>query len=156
MPEGERTLIASNRRARHDYEIVDTLEAGIALLGPEVKSLRAGRANIGDAYASIRKGEMFLQSLHISPYEPARLDNAEPLRERKLLVHRRQIERLKTRVQERGFTLIPLSLYFKDGRAKVELALVRGKRLYDKRHAIRDREGKREAQRSLRRNARRG
>ena len=95
MPEGERTLIASNRRARHDYEIVDTLEAGIALLGPEVKSLRAGRANIGDAYASIRKGEMFLQSLHISPYEPARLDNAEPLRERKLLVHRRQIERLK-------------------------------------------------------------
>ena len=121
-----------------------------------MKSLRAGRANIGDAYASIRKGEMFLQSLHISPYEPARLDNAEPLRERKLLVHRRQIERLKTRVQERGFTLIPLSLYFKDGRAKVELALVRGKRLYDKRQAIRDREGKREAQRSLRRDARRG
>lgn len=155
MPEGERTRIASNRRARHDYEIVDTLEAGIALRGPEVKSLRAGRANLGDAYASIRNHEVFLHHLHISPYEPARLANSEPLRERKLLLHRRQIERLRARVQEKGFTLIPLSLYFKEGRAKVELALVRGKRQYDKRQAIREREGKREAQRSLRRDARR-
>ncbi|MFP8873620.1 MAG: SsrA-binding protein SmpB [Myxococcota bacterium] len=155
MPEGDRILIARNRRARYDYEIVDTLEAGIALRGPEVKSLRAGHANLGDAYASIRRGETYLHNLHISPYEPARLENAEPLRERKLLLHRSQIERLKKRVHERGYTLIPLSLYFESGRVKVELALVRGRRRYDKRQAIREREGKRETERSLRRGKRR-
>ena len=154
MPEGDRILIARNRRAQFDYEIVDTLEAGIALRGPEVKSLRAGHANLGDAYASVRRGETYLHNLHISPYEPARLENTDPLRERKLLLHRSQIERLKRRVQEQGYTLIPLSLYFVSGRAKVELALVRGRRRYDKRQAIREREGKREAQRSVRRDRR--
>ena len=143
--------IASNRRARRDYEILDTFEAGIELRGPEVKSLRDGKANIGDAYGVIRKGQVFLQHLHISAYAPATLSNSDPLRERRLLLHRREIERLTVRVHERGFTLIPLALYWKDGRAKVELALARGRARYDKRQAIRKREDQREAERGLRR-----
>ena len=143
--------IASNRRARRDYEILDTFEAGIELRGPEVKSLRDGKANLGDAYGVIRKGQVFLHHLHISAYAPARLSNSDPLRERRLLLHRREIERLTVRVHERGFTLIPLSLYWKDGRAKVELALARGRARYDKRQAIRKREDSREAERGLRR-----
>jgi SsrA-binding protein len=143
----ERLLIASNRRARHDYEILDTLEAGIALVGPEVKSLRAGRANLQDAHATLRRGEIFLLNLHISPYAQAGRENPEPKRERKLLLHRREIARLGTRVAERGLTLVPLSLYFRDGHAKVELALVRGRRRHDKREAIRSREEAREVER---------
>jgi SsrA-binding protein len=150
MAGSERRIIASNRRARRDYEVQDSFEAGMVLLGPEVKSLRAGRANLGDAYAVIRRGEVFLQNLHISSYEPATRENPDPRRERKLLLHRSEIAKLSGRVVERGFTLIPLSLYFKDGVAKVELALARGKARRDKRETMRRREDEREAQRAMR------
>ena len=143
--------VATNRRARHDYEILDTFEAGISLLGPEVKSLREGRANLREAFAAIRGGEAFLHQLHISPYEPATRQNpADPTRDRKLLVHRAQISKLAGRVAERGNTLVPLSIYFKDGRAKVELALARGKHTYDKRAALRRKEDEESARRALR------
>jgi SsrA-binding protein len=143
--------VATNRRARHNYEILETFEAGISLMGPEVKSLRAGRANLREAYGVIRAGEVFLQQLHISPYEPATRNNpADPTRERKLLMHRAQISKLTGRVAERGNTLVPLSIYFKDGRAKVELALARGKHTYDKRAALRKREDEQTARRELR------
>jgi SsrA-binding protein len=145
-------VICTNRKARHLYEILETVEAGLALLGPEVKSLRAGRASLGDAYARIRGGEAWLVGVHISPYEQAGRENPDPIRDRKLLLHRREIARLGSKVAERGFTLVPLRMYFKDGRAKVELALGRGKRSYDKREAIR----RREEDRSLRRVMRRG
>ncbi len=145
-----RKVIASNRRARFEYEILDTFEAGMVLLGTEVKALRNGKASLGDAYAEIRRGEVYLLNAHIGAYEQAARANAPPLRARKLLLHRREIARLKGRVVERGLTLIPLKLYFKDGRAKVELALARGKRRYDKRQAIRQRENDRDLQRALR------
>jgi len=145
-----RKVIASNRRARHEYEILDSFEAGIVLSGPEVKSLRAGKASLGDAYAEVRRGEVYLLNAHIGAYEQAGRANAPPLRERKLLLHRYEIARLAGRVVERGLTLIPLQLYFKDGRAKVELALARGKRQYDKRQAIRKRESDRDLQRVMR------
>ena len=154
MAKPERQNIATNRRARYDYEILDRFEAGIALKGPEVKSLRAGKANLGDAYAVIRRGEGFLHNLHIGPYEPATRENADPLRERKLLMHRSEISKLTGRVAERGLTLVPLNLYFKQGRAKVELALARGKRSYDKRERVRQREDEREARRSMRKGGR--
>jgi SsrA-binding protein len=143
--------IATNRKARYDYEVLETVEAGIALIGPEVKSLRAGHANLSDAYATVQRGELWLRNLHISPYVQAGSANAEPTRERKLLLHRREIQRLGQRTAERGLTLVPLSLYWKGGRAKVELAVVRGKRRYDKRQAIRSREERRDMDRVLRR-----
>ena len=146
----DRQVVASNRRARHDYEILDTFEAGIALLGPEVKSLRNGKANLTDGYAVIRRGEVFLTNVHVGPYEKAWRENAEPRRERKLLLHRAEISRLKGKLAERGLTLIPLQLYFTGGRAKVELGLCRGKRRYDKRQSIRQRETERDLQRALR------
>ena len=149
-----RVRIAANRKARFEYEIVDTTEAGIALLGPEVKALRAGKASLSDAYAEIRRGEVFLVNLHIGAYEQAGRENAPPRRARKLLLHRAEIRRLQGKVAERGFTLIPLQLYFKDGRAKVELALARGKRRYDKRQAIRRRETDRDMQRANRNRSR--
>jgi SsrA-binding protein len=144
-------VIARNRRARFQYEIVDTLEAGIVLLGPEVKSLREGRANLGDAYATVRGGECVLHKLHIGPYEPATRANADPLRDRKLLLHRSEIHKLEGRVQEKGLTLVPLSLYWKDGRAKVELGLARGKHAHDKRETIKRRMDARDAERAMRR-----
>jgi SsrA-binding protein len=146
----ERQVVARNRRARHDYAVLDSFEAGIALLGPEVKSLRNGKANLTDGYAVIRRGEAFLANVHIGPYEKAWRENADPRRERKLLLHRAEISRLKAKLAERGFTLIPLQLYFKRGRAKVELGLCRGKRRYDKRESIRQRETERDLQRALR------
>jgi SsrA-binding protein len=146
----DRKVIATNRRARYEYEILDTFEAGVALLGPEVKSLRAGKANLSDAYATIRGREVYLVGAHIGPYPQAGRANVEPRRERKLLLHRAEIARLQGRVAERGFTLIPLQLYFKSGRAKVELAIARGKRRYDKREAIRRRETDRELRRTAR------
>jgi len=149
-PGSERRIIATNRRARYDYEILDTFETGIVLLGPEVKSLRDGKANLSDAYAVVRGGEVFLHNCHISPYAPATRMNPEPRRDRKLLMHRSEIAKLASRVKERGFTLVPLSIYFKDGRVKVELALARGKAKYDKRQSIRRREDEREAQRAMR------
>jgi SsrA-binding protein len=147
-------VICSNRKARFLYEILETVEAGIALLGPEVKSLREGRASLGEAYGRIRGREMFLVGLHISPYEQAGRANPDPVRERKLLLHRSEIGRLSGKVRERGFTLVPLRMYFRNGRAKVELALARGKRAYDKRETIRRREEDRSVRRVLRRGRR--
>jgi SsrA-binding protein len=146
----ERKIIATNRRARFEYEVLESFEAGIALVGPEVKSLRAGKANLGDSYAVVRRGEVYLLNLHISPYAQASRENLDPRRERKLLLHRREIQRLAGKVAERGFTLVPLVLYWKGGRAKVELGLVRGKRMYDKRETIRRRETDRELARAAR------
>jgi SsrA-binding protein len=143
-------VIASNRKARFEYEIIDTFEAGMVLFGTEVKALRSGKASLGDAFAEIRRGEIFLLNAHIGAYEQAGRANAAPLRVRKLLLHRREIGRLEGRVAERGLTLIPLRLYFKGGRAKVELALARGKRRYDKRQTIRERENQRDLQRIMR------
>ena len=145
-----RKLVATNRRARFEYEVLDTYEAGLVLRGPEVKSLRAGKASLSDAYAVVRRGEAYLVNAHISPYEEAGRENADPRRERKLLMHRAEIARLSGDVSERGFTIVPLSLYFKDGRAKVELALARGKNLHDMRETIRRREEDRQLQLTLR------
>ena len=144
-------VIATHRRARFEYEILERFEAGIALLGPEVKSLRAGKANLSEAYAIVRRGEVYLVGAHISPYAQAGRANPEPTRERKLLLHRREINRLMGKVQERGLTLVPLRMYWKDGRAKVEIALARGKRAHDKRETIRRRETDRELARARRR-----
>lgn len=151
-PKDGKLVIATNRRARYEYEVVDRFEAGIVLYGPEVKSLREGRASLGDSYGVVNKGELFLEKLHIGAYEPAMRANADPLRRRKLLAHRREINRLQVKVQEKGFTLVPLSLYFDEkGRVKVDMALVRGKHQYDKRASIKSREADRDAQRSMRR-----
>ncbi len=140
-------LVVRNRKARHDYEIFDTFEAGLVLVGSEVKSLRAGKVTISDAYAAPRATEMFLLNLHIAAYEKATVEPHEPLRPRKLLLHKRQIQRLVGRIQERGLTLIPLRIYFKEGKAKVELGLARGKRKYDKREAIAKRDARRDMDR---------
>ncbi|GBD28572.1 SsrA-binding protein [bacterium HR31] len=149
MPaEGERTVVA-NRRARHDYHLEETYEAGLQLLGSEVKSLRAGRASLQDAYAKVRGGEVWLVNMHIAPYEQAGPFNHDPLRPRKLLLHRAEIRRLVGKVKERGYTLIPLRVYFRRGLAKVELALARGKKQYDKRADIRKREAQRQIARAL-------
>jgi SsrA-binding protein len=146
----ERQVVARNRRARFDYEILDVIEAGISLRGPEVKSLRTGKANLNEAYAAIRGREVFLVGAHISPYEQAARENPDPRRDRKLLLHKAEIARLEGQVAQRGLTLIPLELYFRSGRVKVELALARGKRRYDKREAIRRRETEREMERAQR------
>lgn len=132
--------ICQNRRARHEYFILDSLEAGISLSGTEVKSLRAGRANLQDSYATVEGEQLWLHQAHISPYEPGNRFNVEPRRKRRLLVHKREIRRLARQVAEKGVTLVPLRLYFKGGYAKVELGLARGKRLYDKREAIKERD----------------
>ena len=153
-PDG-RLVVATNRRARFDYEIVDTWEAGIQLMGPEVKSLRDGRVNLGDAFATVYRGEAWLEKMHISPYEPAtRANPSDPQRRRKLLLHRQEINRLDHRVNEKGLTLVPLTVYFRKGRAKIEIALARGKHRYDKRETIKRREGDREARRAMRRHSR--
>ncbi len=141
--------IAVNRRARREYFIDESFEAGMVLLGSEVKSLRDGRANIADSYARVDKGQMFLVNSHISPYPAANMFNHEPTRPRKLLLHKREISRLMGKVKERGLTLIPLKLYFKDGRAKVELGLARGKKLYDKRATVKEKMVRREMERSM-------
>ena len=141
--------IAVNRRARHDYFIEETYEAGLVLVGSEVKSLRAGKANLKDSYARVDRGEAWLFNVHISPYNPASQFGHEPTRKRKLLLHAREIERLLGKVKERGLTLIPLRLYFKDGRAKIELGLARGKKTHDKRDSIREREAHREIDRAI-------
>lgn len=143
-------LVASNRRALHDYEILEKVEAGLVLLGPEVKSLREGRANLSDSYAVLRRGEAYLVNAHVSPYAQASRENPDPRRERKLLLNRSEIRRLAGKVSERGLTLVPLSLYFKNGRAKVELGLARGKRVYDKRQTLKRREQEREIERAVR------
>ena len=149
-------LIAANRRARRNYEVLETVEAGLALRGSEVKSLRAGHVQLGDAYARIEGGEAWLVSLHIAPYGHAQAHSGhDPERPRKLLLHRAEIERLRAIVDEQRLTLVPLSLYFKEGRAKVELALARGRKTYDKRQALAKRDAEREAARALSRAVRR-
>ncbi|HEY64221.1 MAG TPA: SsrA-binding protein SmpB [Caldilineae bacterium] len=146
--------IATNRKAYHDYHIEETIEAGIVLTGTEIKSIREGKVNLRDGFAIIRDGEVWLLNVHIAPYSGGNRMNHEPKRERKLLLHRREINRLAGRVQEKGWTLVPLRLYLKDNIAKVELALVRGKRQYDKRQAIAKREAEREMRRSIKQLAR--
>jgi len=149
VKEKGRSVIAQNRRARHDYSVLETYEAGIALMGTEVKSLRMGRASLVDAYATVDDGEVWLRGLHIPEYTQGTWTNHEPRRVRKMLMHRHEIDKLESRVNERGYTLIPLSLYFKDGKAKVELALARGKKTYDKRHALAAKQADREKQQAL-------
>ncbi len=142
-------MVAQNRRARHDYDILDTYEAGLVLVGSEVKSLREGKAQLRDSYARVQDGEVWLYGVHVPPYVFATGFGAvDPDRRRKLLLHRRQIEELAKRTQQESLTLVPLSLYFKDGRAKVDLALAKGRRLYDKRHAIAARDADMEARRA--------
>jgi SsrA-binding protein len=141
--------IAENRRARHEYHFLERVEAGLALVGSEVKSLRQGQATLQRAYADARDGELWLVGLHIPAYKQASTDPPDPDRDRKLLLHRREIDRLSARAAERGLTIVPTRLYFKDGRAKVELALARGKELRDKRRDIADRETKRRLEREL-------
>ena len=143
-------LIAENRRARHEYHLSDRVEAGIALTGTEVKSLRDGRADLARAFADVRDHEIWLVGAHIAEYSQGNMQNHEPDRDRKLLLHRREIASLTGKVKERGFTLVPTRLYFKDGRAKVELALARGKEQHDKRRDIAKREADRQIERALR------
>jgi SsrA-binding protein len=142
--------VATNRQASYRYELLERLECGIVLTGTEVKALREGTAQIKDGYAAIREGELWLHNVHIPPYGPAARENHEPERERKLLVHRRELERLIGKTRERGLTIVPTRLYFKGPHAKVEVALARGKDVRDKREGIRDRETKREMERALR------
>jgi SsrA-binding protein len=154
MPkESGRKLIASNKKARHDYHIDDVFEAGVVLTGTEVKSLRAGRASLVDGYALIKDGEVWLQGVHIPEYTEGTWTNHEPRRNRKLLLHRKEIMRLIGKTRDTGVTLVPLSLYFKDGRAKVELALAHGKKSYDKRQALAERQAGREIARAIGRRA---
>ncbi|MDJ0792268.1 MAG: SsrA-binding protein SmpB [Acidimicrobiia bacterium] len=143
-----RKVVATNRKARFNYEIVDTYEAGMVLRGSEVKSLRAGQVQLKDAYADIRSGEVWLESAHISPYSFAEGGGHDPERPRKLLLHRREIDRLFGRIREEGLTLVPLQVYFAEGKAKVELGLAKGKRRHDKRRAIVERQQKREMARA--------
>ncbi|MFN8077254.1 MAG: SsrA-binding protein SmpB [Kineosporiaceae bacterium] len=150
MPrESGRKVIASNRKARHDYAVIDVYEAGVVLTGTEVKSLRAGRASLVDAFASVEGDEVWLEALHIPEYAQGTWTNHPPRRKRKLLLHREEIARLSQVVREKGLTLVPLSLYFHNGRAKVELAVARGKREFDKRQALRERQDNREADRAI-------
>ena len=137
-------IVCQNRKARHDYAIDDVLEAGIVLLGPEVKSLRDGRANLVDSFARVKKGEVFLYNMHITPYPFAHHVPQDPLRVRKLLLSKKEIKRLIGKTEEKGYTLVPTKVYFTRGRAKVEIALAKGKRKYDKRRALKEKDLKRE------------
>lgn len=141
--------LASNRKAYHDYIIEETFEAGIALTGTEIKAVRAGRANLKDGYAAIRDGEVWLLNVHISPWEGGNRENHDPLRARRLLLHRREINRMAQRIAEKGWTLVPLRIYLKNNRAKIELGLARGKKQYDKRDAIAQRDSDRELRREV-------
>ncbi|MDQ1288612.1 MAG: SsrA-binding protein [Actinomycetota bacterium] len=144
-----RTLVASNRKARHDYLVEDTYEAGVVLMGTEVKALRAGRASLVDGFAEVNGGELWLLNVHIPEYAQGTWTNHAPRRKRKLLLHKTEILKIEAAVREKGKTLVPLALYFKDGRAKVEIAVARGKREYDKRHTLRERQDRREAERAM-------
>ncbi|MEZ0166773.1 SsrA-binding protein SmpB [Kineococcus sp. LSe6-4] len=150
MPrETGRKVIASNRKARHDYFIDDVYEAGVSLMGTEVKALRMGRASLVDGFAHIDRGEMWLEGVHIPEYVQGTWTNHTPRRKRKLLLHRAEIDRWAGKVRESGLTIVPLALYFVDGRVKVEIGLARGKKNYDKRHALRERQDRREAERAM-------
>ena len=149
MGEDGKKVVATNRKARHEYEILDTFEAGLVLKGPEVKSLREGKVGFQDAYARLEGGEVWLHSLHISPYEQANRFNENPLRPRKLLLNRHEIRRLVGHVEEKGLTLIPLQIYFRRGYAKITLALARGRKLYDKREKLKRKTQDDEARRAV-------
>lgn len=154
MPKGMGKVVAQNKKARHDYSITDTIEAGMVLQGTEIKSIRNGRINLKDGFARIRNGEVFLHNVHISPYEQGNLYNHDPRRMRKLLLHKKQIRKLESLVQTPGTTLVPLKVYLKDGYAKVLLGVAKGKKQYDKRETLRRRDIDRDIQRTLK-NARR-
>lgn len=145
----EEKVLCSNRKAYHDYHIEESIEAGIELKGTEIKSLRDGKANLKDGYAILKDGEAFLVGCHISPYSHGNIYNHEPLRTRKLLLHKEEIRKLTGKVTQRGFTLIPLRMYLSKGRAKVEIALAKGKKLFDKREAIREKDLRRESEKAL-------
>lgn len=150
MAEGKIKIVAENRKARHDYTIIETYEAGVALTGTEVKSLRAGKANLKDSYAQVTKqAEVFVYQLHISPYDHGNIFNHDPMRPRRLLLHRAEINKLIGKVKEKGYALVPLKLYFSHGLIKMELALAVGKKLYDKRDDMAKRDAKREMERAL-------
>ncbi|MEG1524879.1 MAG: SsrA-binding protein SmpB [Clostridia bacterium] len=150
MPRAKGTkLLAQNRKARHDYFVEDTLECGMELLGTEVKSIRRGQCNLKDCYAQVKGGELFVIGMHISPYEQGNINNHDPFRIRRLLAHKREILKLGASAQQDGLSLIPLSLYLKDGRVKMEIAVAKGKKLYDKRHAIAERDAGREMDRRM-------
>ena len=142
-------VVATNRKARHQYHFHDTYEAGLVLMGSEIKSIRAGRVSLQEGFVLFEGGEAWLVNVHIAPYDPASGQNHEPKRRRKLLLHRREIDRLQSHAQEKGYTVVPTKLYLKDGRAKVEIALARGKKLYDKRQTIAKRDAKRQVERAL-------
>ncbi len=144
-----RRPIASNRKARYDYHILDTVEAGLVLTGTEVKSLRAGRAVIGDGYIHLADGEAWLENVHIPEYDGGTWTNHAPRRRRKLLMHKSEILKWQSKIKESGLTIVPLQMYFSDGRAKIEIGLARGKKEYDKRHALREKQDKREAERAM-------
>jgi SsrA-binding protein len=153
MPEIK--VVATNRKAGRDFYLEERREAGLVLMGTEIKSIRAGRVNLSDGYVQPRDGELWLLNVHIAPYDPSGRYGHEPRRPRKLLLHRREIDRLTSRVQERGYTIVPVRLYLRGGRAKVEIALARGKRKYDKRQAIAEREAQRQVERELKERYRR-
>jgi len=142
-------IIATNRKARHEYQFLDSYEAGLVLQGSEIKSIRAGRVSLQEGFVLFEDGEAWLVNVHIAPYDPAHRQNHEPRRRRKLLLHRREIERLQAGTQEKGFTIVPVRLYLKEGRAKVEIALAKGKRQYDKRQTIAKRDSKRQIERAI-------
>ncbi len=142
-------LLAQNKKAYHDYFIEDTYECGIELVGTEVKSMRSGGVNLKDSYANLRNGEVILHNMHVSPYEKGNIFNRDPLRERKLLLHKYEIRKLIGKTKETGYSLVPLKVYLKGSRIKIELALVKGKKLYDKRDAIADRDAKRQIDRKI-------
>ena len=150
MPQKGVKIIAQNRRARHDYFVLETWEAGIELKGTVVKSLRLGKCNLKDAYAAVKNGEIFAMGLHISPYEKGRYFNTDPMRPKRLLMHKAEIRKAQQSVMQQGLTLIPLSIYLRDGRMKLELALCKGKKLYDKRDDMARRDAKRDIERSMR------
>lgn len=143
-------IVAENRKARHDYHIHETYEAGIALTGTEVKSLRAGKANLKDSYAHVENGEMMISQMHISPYEQGNIFNHDPMRKRKLLMHKKEIMKLFGKTREKGYSLVPLKLYFTCGKAKLQIALASGKKNYDKRQDIAARDAKRDMERAMR------
>ena len=148
MSKAEQKVLASNRKARHEYEVLETVEAGIELKGPEVKSIRAGNVSFQDAHARVERGEIWLYSLHVSPYEQANRFNVDPVRARRLLLNKQEIRRLAAKVEEKGLTLVPLDLHFSRGYVKVNLAVGRGRKLHDKREALKRREQDREARRA--------
>ena len=154
MAKQEQKLVANNKKAYHDYFIDETYEAGIALHGTEVKSMRMGKCSIKEAFIRIENGEVFVYGMHVSPYEKGNIFNKDPLRVKKLLMHKYEINKLTGKIKEKGYTLVPLQVYFKEGRAKVEIGLARGKKLYDKRETIAKKDQKREAEKEFKVSAR--